>query len=173
MKKKIHVTLIQADLQSEDVDLNLSNFDKLLTKVKKSDIILLPETFNTGFCIKSTHLAEKMNGPTISWMKAKSKEKNCAIAGTLMVTDKGKIYNRLIWISKNKKIYTYDNTVLYHCLTLMNQLHIEMKTYFQYFTFCRWYVVQSGSTVNCKTMKMDETSYRLFLLIHLYFQNPL
>ena len=50
---------------------------------------------------------------TISWMKQTSKNKNCAIAGSLMMQENGKVYNRLLWISKNGKISTYDKRHLF------------------------------------------------------------
>ncbi len=69
--------------------------------------------FNTAFCPDSNHLAENMHGQTISWMQEVAKKKNSAITGTLMVKENGKIYNRLIWISKNGKISTYDKRHLF------------------------------------------------------------
>jgi len=69
--------------------------------------------FNTAFCPKSTHLAETMEGETISWMKKISKNKNCAISGTLMIKENGKVYNRLLWISKEEDISTYDKSHLF------------------------------------------------------------
>ena len=49
--------------------------------------------FNTAFCPKSNHLAEKMDGKTINWMQEISKQKNCAIAGTLMIKENEKVFN--------------------------------------------------------------------------------
>ena len=54
-----------------------------------------------------------MHGKTINWMQEVAKKKNSAITGTLMVKENGKIYNRLIWISKNGKISTYDKRHLF------------------------------------------------------------
>ena len=116
MKEILNITLIQSNLFWEDVDANLSHFDNLLSDVKETDIILLPEMFNTAFCLESNHLAETMDGKTISWMKAIAKQKNCAITGTLMVKENGKVYNRLVWVLKNGEIYTYDKHHLFSLL---------------------------------------------------------
>ena len=113
MKNNLNISLIQSNLFWKDVNKNLSHFENLISAILETDIILLPEMFNTAFCPKSTHLAEKMNGETISWMKQISKNKNCAIAGSLMVQENGKVYNRLLWISKNGKISTYDKRHLF------------------------------------------------------------
>ena len=118
MKEILNITLIQSNLFWEDVDANLSHFDNLLSDVKETDIILLPEMFNTAFCLESNHLAETMDGKTVNWMKKISKQKNCAITGTLMVKENGKVYNRLVWISKKRDMYTYDK---YHLFSLIKE----------------------------------------------------
>ena len=116
MKQSLQITLLQSNLFWEDVDVNLAHFDNLLSDVKATDIILLPEMFSTSFCPKSTHLAETMDGKTVNWMKEISKQKNCAIAGTLMVKENGKVYNRLVWVLKNGETHTYDKHHLFSWL---------------------------------------------------------
>jgi len=118
MKQSLQITLLQSNLYWKDVDANLSHFKELISDIKETDIILLPEMFNTAFCPKSNHLAEKMNGKTIRWMKDISKQKKCAIAGSLMVQENGKVYNRLVWISKNGIIKTYDK---HHLFSLIKE----------------------------------------------------
>ena len=118
MKRNLNISLIQSDLFWKNVSLNLSNFEKLISNIKDTDIILLPEMFNTSFCPKYNYLAESMDGKTISWMKEISKNKGCAIAGTLMVKEDEKIFNRLVWISKNEIIYTYDK---HHLFSLIKE----------------------------------------------------
>jgi len=113
MKKNLNISLIQSNLFWEDLNKNLSHFEGIISKISDTDIILLPEMFNTSFCPKSTHLAETMEGETISWMKKISKNKNCAISGTLMIKENGKVYNRLLWISKEEDISTYDKSHLF------------------------------------------------------------
>ena len=113
MKQNLNISLIQSNLFWEDLNKNLSHFEGVISKISDTDIILLPEMFNTAFCPKSTHLAETMEGETISWMKKISKNKNCAISGTLMIEENGKVYNRLLWISKEEDISTYDKSHLF------------------------------------------------------------
>jgi len=118
MKNKLNISLIQSNLFWEDVDSNLSSFEELISKISETDIILLPEMFNTSFCPNSNHLAENMDGKTINWMKEISKEKNCSIAGTLMVSENEKVFNRLVWISASGEIHTYDK---HHLFSLIKE----------------------------------------------------
>jgi len=118
MKEILNITLIQSNLFWEDVNKNLAHFKQLISNISETDIILLPEMFSTSFCPKSIHLAETMDGKTVSWMKEISKNKNCAIAGSLMIKGNGKVYNRLVWISKNGIIKTYDK---HHLFSLIKE----------------------------------------------------
>ena len=113
MKNILQISVIQTNLYWGDINANLSNFDSLLSSINNTDIILLPEMFNTAFCPQLNHLAETMNGKTITWMKEKAISKKCAIVGTLMVNFNGKIYNRLIWVSEDGNIKSYDKTHLF------------------------------------------------------------
>lgn len=118
MKENLNLSLIQSHIFWEDVDKNLSHFERLISKNSQTDIILLPEMFNTAFCPKSNHLSEKMDGKTINWMQEISKQKNCAIAGTLMITENEKVFNRLVWISASGEIHTYDK---HHLFSLIKE----------------------------------------------------
>ena len=92
---------------------NLTHFANLICGIKETDLILLPEMFNTAFCPDSTHLAEEMHGPTVNWMRKIAKKKKCAITGTLMIKENGNIYNRLVWISEKGGVSTYDKRHLF------------------------------------------------------------
>tara|TARA_X000001036_G_scaffold341834_1_gene321268 strand:- start:208 stop:984 length:777 start_codon:yes stop_codon:yes gene_type:complete len=118
MQETLHISILQSDLFWKDICKNLTHFEKLISKISKTDIILLPEMFNTAFCPKSNYLAESMNSTTVNWMKKISIQKKCAISGSLMIEEKGKIYNRLVWISKNGQISTYDKR---HLFSLVNE----------------------------------------------------
>jgi len=118
MKQNLNCSLIQSNIFWENVDKNLLHFEKLISKIAETDIILLPEMFNTAFCPKSSHLAQTMEGKTINWMREISKQKNCSIAGTLMVIEKNKVFNRLVWISEKGEIHTYDK---HHLFSLIKE----------------------------------------------------
>ena len=118
MKKILNLSLVQSNIFWAEKDKNLFQFDKLISSIKDTDIILLPEMFNTAFCPTSSYLAESMNGKTIKWMKEVSKIKDCAIAGTLMIKEGQNIFNRLVWISKNGTVYTYDK---HHLFSLIKE----------------------------------------------------
>ncbi len=110
----LKITIIQSNLHWENIEANLKMFSKKISSIKeKTDLIVLPEMFNTGFTMNNKPLAEKMNGRTVEWMKQMAKEKNCVVTGSIMVEDKKKYYNRLIWMLPNGKFKTYDKRHLF------------------------------------------------------------
>ena len=113
MKENLNISLIQSNLFWKNTEKNLSHFTTLISSIKKTDLILLPEMFNTAFCPTSKNLAENINGKTVKWMKKIAKEKDCDIAGSIMVKENLKVYNRLIWVAKNGNISTYDKRHLF------------------------------------------------------------
>ena len=117
MKENLNVTFVQAALFSKDIRKNLTYFEKVLEQSKRTDIIILPEMFNSSFCPESINMAESMTGNTITWMRKISTKHNCAVSGSLMVRENKKIFNRLVWIFKDN-IITYDKC---HLFSLANE----------------------------------------------------
>ena len=102
-------TLIQSDLHWEDKAKNLAMFEEKIKSIsEKKQIVILPETFNTGFSMEPNRLGETINGETIAWMKQIAKEEKIILVGSLMVQEKFKNYNRLLWVLPSGEIQHYD-----------------------------------------------------------------
>ena len=110
----LHISLIQSSLFWEDKGANL---DMLAQKIKAieqpTEIIVLPEMFNTGFSMQPEKLAETMEGPTVDWMRRLSFEKRAIITGSLIIEEAGHFYNRLIWMLPNGQLGYYDKRHLF------------------------------------------------------------
>jgi omega-amidase len=110
----LKVTLIQANLHWEDVAANLRMFDEKINAItERTEIIVLPEMFSTGFSMKPEVLAETMDGSAVQWMKKKAAEKNVIITGSLIIEENGQYLNRLIWMQPNGVMGTYDKRHLF------------------------------------------------------------
>ena len=97
--KNLQIAYIQANLSWEDKQANLEHFDQLLTEVHPgTDLVLLPETFNTGFPVDPVKFAETLDGPTINWMKAKAEALDAVVCGTLLLNVEGHCHNSLVWM---------------------------------------------------------------------------
>ncbi len=77
------------------------------------DLIILPEMFTSGFTMHPNSVAETMNGTTISWLKNIAKAKNCAITGSLIITENENFYNRMVFVFPNGEIQHYDKKHLF------------------------------------------------------------
>lgn len=87
--------------------------DKIAAVKEDTDIIVLPEMFTTGFTMNARAMAEPMNGPTVEWMKKKVLEKKCVITGSMIITENGAFYNRLIWMDPDGSFTHYDKRHLF------------------------------------------------------------
>jgi omega-amidase len=113
MSDTLNLTLVQTNLVWEDKEKNKVSFDKLLAKIKKTDIVILPEMFLTGFSMNTKQLAETMDGDSVSWMKAKAKKLKTVVCGSLIIKDGKKNFNRFIWAMPNGETYSYDKRHLF------------------------------------------------------------
>lgn len=108
------VSLIQANLHWEDIPANLAMFGQKIDSIKeRTEVIVLPEMFSTGFSMQSSRLAETMDGSAVQWMKQKAKEKNVIITGSLIIEENGEYYNRLLWMLPNGTYGAYDKRHLF------------------------------------------------------------
>lgn len=110
----IKITTFQAYLFWENVEKNLQNLSLRLSGLKeKTDLIILPEMFNTGFTMNVEKCAETMNGRTMHWLYEHAKSYDCVIAGTLIIEEQGHYYNRFIWMSPDGSFVHYDKRHLF------------------------------------------------------------
>lgn len=110
----IKVTIFQAYLFWENIEKNLDNLALRLSSLReKTDLILLPEMFNTGFTNNVEKCAETMNGPTMHWMYQHAVTYDCVVAGTLIIAENGNYYNRFIWMSPDGSVSYYDKRHLF------------------------------------------------------------
>ncbi|WP_033565423.1 amidohydrolase [Sphingobacterium sp. SYP-B4668] len=110
----IKITTFQAYLFWENIEKNLSNIALRLSSLReKTDLILLPEMFNTGFTMNVEKCAETMDGPTMHWMYEMSQKFDCVIAGSLIILEDGKYFNRFVWMSPDGSFVKYDKRHLF------------------------------------------------------------
>jgi omega-amidase len=119
------VTIIQPDLRWEDKKANLELLAKKIDSIQpKTEVIILPEMFSTGFSMNPELLAETMDGPTIEWMKKIAAEKKIILTGSIIVEEPAfitgtggagerKFFNRLLWILPNGDVGYYDKRHLF------------------------------------------------------------
>lgn len=102
------ITTIQTRLSWEDKNANLAMLEQKINGIGKTEIVVLPEMFSTGFSMKPTELAETMDGPSVQWMKRIAAAKKIILTGSLIIEENGHYYNRLLWMLPNGQYGVYD-----------------------------------------------------------------
>lgn len=112
--ENLKITIFQGYLFWENIDKNLQNIALRLSGIReKTDLIILPEMFNTGFSMNAENLAEPMGGKTMQWMKSIASKYDCEVTGTLIISENGNYYNRLIWMRPDGSYEHYDKRHLF------------------------------------------------------------
>jgi len=115
----LKIALIQSDLAWENPKQNRAHFSKIINTISTPiDLVILPEMFTTGFSMNPESIAETMDGETIRWLKTIAKNKDIAIAGSIIIKEEGNYYNRLVFVYPSGKIKTYDKR---HTFTLAGE----------------------------------------------------
>lgn len=110
----LKVTLVQSDIKWENIPANLDNYSqKFLALEEIPDLIALPEMFTTGFTMNVEQCAETMNGSALDWMKAKSRAMQCVVAGSLLIAEDGKYFNRMFWVRPDSSFDFYNKRHLF------------------------------------------------------------
>lgn len=107
-------TIIQTDLKWEDRDANLEHISSLLDLADtRGGVIVLPEMFTTGFTMNPSAFAEAADGPAVRWMKEKASAYDSALCGSLIITEKGRYFNRMLFVTPDGKVTAYDKRHLH------------------------------------------------------------
>lgn len=110
----LSVTLVQTGIHWKNTDANLAMYEEKLWAAKPStDLIVLPEMFNTGFTTDARKYAEPMNGKTFRWMKLIADQFKAVVTGSIIIHDQQRFYNRLIWMEPGGRHHFYDKRHLF------------------------------------------------------------
>ena len=111
LENKLKLCLVPMEILWGDKDKNLKTLEDLFEKIHpETDLVVLPETFSTGFPSsdmqkKIKDFAETNDGPTLSLLRKLSKEHHLAIAGSLIASEGDSLVNRSFFIESSGDEY--------------------------------------------------------------------
>ena len=109
------ITLVQTDLSWGDKNANLEMLNNKISGIQdKTELVVLPEMFSTGFNMDASGLAEDMQGPSVQWMREIASRRKLVLTGSLIIEENGQYFNRLIWMLPNGQLGVYDKR---HCFS--------------------------------------------------------
>ena len=110
----LRVSLAQGATRWHDPGGNRDYYASLMSPLRGStDLILLPETFTSGFSNEAIHEAETMRGPTVAWLREQARELGAAITGSVQIRDDGAVFNRLFFATPDGALKHYDKRHLF------------------------------------------------------------
>lgn len=120
----LRVTLVQADTVWHDPAANRARIGEWLREAARSagtaggtaadtDLIVLPETFTTGFSNEAVASAESMEGESVAWMRALARERNAAVTGSVQIREGEAVFNRLLFATPDGALQQYDKRHLF------------------------------------------------------------
>ncbi|MDQ2751691.1 MAG: nitrilase family protein, partial [Bacteroidota bacterium] len=114
MQSSLTITIIQTHLHWENKAANLAMLSQKIMSIKeKTEVVILPEMFSTGFSMKAEEFAETMDGETVQWMQNIAQQKKIILTGSLIIKEENKYYNRLVWMLPNGSYGYYNKRHLF------------------------------------------------------------
>ncbi|MDJ0654292.1 MAG: amidohydrolase [Xanthomonadales bacterium] len=120
MADTLVVSLVQGQVAWHDPARNLATFEQHLQALSRPDIVVLPETFASGFTQHPEQCSETMTGEAVSWMTRMAQQLDTAICGSLAVAEAGAFYNRFLFVTAGGVLAQYDKK---HLFTLAGEHH--------------------------------------------------
>jgi len=110
----LNIALVQAQIAWQEPEENRTHLQSLMAGIDSSvDLVVLPETFTTGFLGESPTVSEKMQGPTLDWMKMQAEKLQAVITGSSAIFEGGTFRNRLLWVQPGGLVEYYDKRHLF------------------------------------------------------------
>jgi predicted amidohydrolase len=110
----LRVTLVQGATRWHDPAGNRDYYGELIASLRgQTDLVVLPETFTSGFSNEAIHNAETMDGPTVAWMQAQAKKLKAAVTGSVQLRAEEGVFNRLLFAKPDGALVHYDKRHLF------------------------------------------------------------
>ena len=110
----LRVSLVQGATRWHDAAGNRDYYGALVRPLQgETDLVVLPETFLSGFTNETLHNAEAMDGPGMGWLAQLASEVDCVITGSLVIRHGDKCVNRLVWMRPDGSFEIYDKRHLF------------------------------------------------------------
>jgi predicted amidohydrolase len=110
----LRVSLVQGDTLWHDPEGNRAMYGALMAPLAgATDLIVLPETFTSGFSNEAIHRAEGMDGPTVAWIREQAATLGAVVTGSVQIREGEGVYNRLLWATPDGDLKTYDKRHLF------------------------------------------------------------
>ena len=110
----LRISLVQGATRWHDPAGNRDYYGRLIAPLRgTTDVVLLPETFTSGFSNDAIGNAETMDGPTLDWMREHARRLDAVVCGSVQLRVGDGVYNRLLWVAPDGAVSHYDKRHLF------------------------------------------------------------
>ncbi|NOY36097.1 MAG: amidohydrolase [Chlorobi bacterium] len=111
---ELNITCIQPDVVWEDREANFHHLSDLLKPLAgKTDLVILPEMFSTGFTMQPEKITDIGDDGDLQWMIRQSGKLDAAVTGSFIAPVEGSYRNRLAFVTPDGQTSFYDKRHLF------------------------------------------------------------
>lgn len=108
------ISLVQGNTRWHDAAANRDYYGRLVRSIEdKPDLVVLPETFLTGFTNQTAEQSTSMEGRDVGWLAELASDVNAVVTGSLVIEQGGQHFNRMFWMRPDGSFETYDKRHLF------------------------------------------------------------
>ena len=110
----LRISLVQGATRWHDPAGNRAYYADLIAPLaNETDLVILPETFTSGFSNDAIGQAEGMDGPTVAWIREQAAALDAAVTGSVQLRTDECVFNRLLWATPDGDLQYYDKRHLF------------------------------------------------------------
>lgn len=110
----LRVSLVQGETLWHDPAGNREYYGGLIASLRGlTDLVVLPETFTSGFSNDAIDDAETMDGESVAWMREQARALDAAVTGSVQIRDGDKVFNRMLFATPDGGLHSYDKRHLF------------------------------------------------------------
>ncbi|WP_024890755.1 amidohydrolase [Luteimonas huabeiensis] len=110
----LRISTVQGATLWHDPAGNRDYYGELIAPLRGiTDVVVLPETFTSGFSNDAIDRAEGMDGPTVAWMREQAAALDAAVTGSVQLRTPEGVFNRMLWATPDGALAHYDKRHLF------------------------------------------------------------
>jgi omega-amidase len=110
----LRVSIVQGETRWHDPAGNRDYYGELIAPLHGiTDLVVLPETFTSGFSNDAIGNAETMDGPTVEWIREQARKLDAAVTGSVQLRTEAGVFNRMLFATPDGGLTHYDKRHLF------------------------------------------------------------
>ena len=107
--QNLRVSILQGDTRWHDPAANRDYYGQRMAPLHgTTDLVVLPETFTSGFSNDAIDKAEGMDGPTVAWLREQAATLGAAVTGSVQLRTEQGVFNRMLFATPDGQLAHYD-----------------------------------------------------------------